>query len=175
MRVAISGKSGCGNTTITRMVSEALGVRMVNYTFRNLARELGFSFEELCRRADEDPSYDRYVDTRQVELAMEGDAILGSRLAVWMLSEADLKVYLTASLDERARRIQQREGGDIAEVKRRTQERDRLDRERYLRLYNIDNDDTSAADLVIDTDEKSPEEVTRLIVAEAKRRAGKKE
>ena len=168
MRIAISGKSGCGNTTITRMVSEALEVRMVNYTFRNLAAEKGLEFEELCRMAETDPSWDRYLDARQVELAMEGDSILGSRLAIWILKEADLKVYLTASPRERARRIQQREGGDLQAVLEKTMERDRRDRNRYLRLYNIDNDDPSAADLVIDTEGKTPDEITDLIVQQAR-------
>ena len=41
MRIAISGKSGCGNTTVTRLVSEALGFEMINFTFRSLAEEIG--------------------------------------------------------------------------------------------------------------------------------------
>ncbi|MFW5801366.1 MAG: (d)CMP kinase [Spirochaeta sp.] len=169
MRIAISGKSGCGNTTITRMVSEALGVRMVNYTFRTLAREKGLEFEDLCRMAEEDPSWDRYLDARQVELAMEGDSILGSRLAIWILKEADLKVYLTASVQERVRRIQQREGGDFQTVMQKTVERDQRDHNRYLRLYNIDNDDTSAADIVINTEDKTPQEIADFIVEQAQR------
>ncbi|AFG38457.1 (d)CMP kinase [Spirochaeta africana] len=172
MRIAISGKSGCGNTTITRMVSETLGVRMVNYTFRSLAEEKGIEFEQLCQLAEQDPSWDRYLDARQVELAMEGDSILGSRLAIWMLQEADLKVYLTAPPEIRAQRIQQREGGDLHAVLEKTSERDRKDRNRYLRLYNIDNDDTSAADMVIDTSDKTPAEITDMIVARAQQLQG---
>lgn len=167
MRIAISGKSGCGNSTITRMVSERLGVQMVNYTFRNLAEEKGIPFHDLCRMAEDDPSWDRYLDKRQVELAMQQDSILGSRLAIWMLKHADIKVYLTASPEERARRIQKREGGDFESVLAATIERDRRDRNRYLRLYNIDNDDTSAADLVINTEGKTPEEIAGQITAAA--------
>ena len=39
LRIAISGLSGCGNTTVSKKLSEMLGVRMINYTFRNLAEE----------------------------------------------------------------------------------------------------------------------------------------
>ncbi|GAB6090695.1 (d)CMP kinase [Spirochaeta dissipatitropha] len=166
MRIAISGKSGCGNTTVTRMLSERLGVRMVNYTFRNLAEERGIPFSDLCRMAEDDPSYDKYLDARQVELAMEGDSILGSRLAIWMLKEADLKVYLTASSEERARRIHVREGGDFQDVLQATLDRDQRDRQRYLKLYNIDNDNPEVADLVIDTEHHDPGEICDLIISE---------
>ena len=101
--------------------------------------------------AKTDDSYDQYVDNHQVELALAENCVLGSRLAIWMLKEADLKVYLTASPEERARRIQKREGGTLEQRMRETCERDAHDSARYKRLYGIDNSDTGVADLVIDT------------------------
>ena len=91
LRIAISGKSGCGNSTVSRLVAESLKLRLINYTFRNIAEEQGISFEEVCRRAQKDYNYDRELDKKQVEMAMEGSCVLGSRLAVWMLKEVDLK------------------------------------------------------------------------------------
>lgn len=41
VRVAISGKSGCGNTTVSSMLAEKLGIKLINYTFRQLAAEKG--------------------------------------------------------------------------------------------------------------------------------------
>ena len=38
------------------------------------------------------------------------------------------------------------------------------DTERYGRIYGIDNNDTSQADLVIDTEGKTPEQIVDLIV-----------
>jgi len=36
MKIAVSGKSGCGNTTISRLVSEKLELSFINFTFRSL-------------------------------------------------------------------------------------------------------------------------------------------
>ena len=47
LRVAISGKSGCGNTTVSSRLAESLQVTLINYTFRNLAKELGISLVEI--------------------------------------------------------------------------------------------------------------------------------
>ncbi len=171
MRIAISGKSGCGNTTVTRLVSQALGYEMINVTFRTLAEEQGMDFWQLCHLAESDDSYDLEVDRRQVELALSHqDCVLGSRLAIWMLKEADLKVYLDASIEERARRIAKREGGSLEERMEETRARDRRDSDRYRRLYDIDNSDTSAVDLLIDTTLLSAEEVAGLIIEEVRRR-----
>jgi cytidylate kinase len=82
-----------------------------------------------------------------------------------MLEEADLKVYLRAAPETRARRIAEREGEGIEAVAAFTAERDRQDRERYLRIYHIDNDDYGFADLVVDTDSLDPRGIGDLIIA----------
>lgn len=166
IRVAISGKSGCGNTTVSTLLSQKLGITLINYTFRQLAAEKGLTLQQVIENAKTDDSYDIYTDTHQVELAKETSCVLGSRLAIWMLKEADLKVYLLASDDIRASRILNREGGDIEEIKRFTAFRDSQDSARYKKLYNIDNTDYSAADIVIDTADKNPEQITELIIEE---------
>lgn len=167
VKIAISGKSGCGNSTVSRMVADRLGLRLVNYTFRNLAKERNMTFEELRAAAERDLSWDRYLDKRQLELAGEGECVLGSRLAVWLLKDADLSVYLTAPLTVRARRIREREGGTLEAVLEQTKQRDEKDHLRYLKLYNIDNNDYSLVDLVIDTENMEPHQVASKIIAEA--------
>ena len=127
LRIAISGKSGCGNTTVSTLLSEKLGVKLINYTFRQLASEKGLSLAQVIENAKNDDSYDKYVDNHQVELAKAESCVLGSRLAIWMLKEADLKVYLYASDDVRANRVFKREGGDLQEIKDFTAMRDRED------------------------------------------------
>ena len=167
VRIAVSGKSGCGNTTVCRLLADALELRFINFTFRSLAQEKGLSLKEVLVLAAKDDSWDREVDTRQVELARMGNGcVLGSRLAIWMLPEADLKVFLAAKPEVRVKRIQGREGGSLTHIEEFTAERDRQDRERYRRIYNIDNDDYSFADIVIDTDEIPPAEIAEQIIAE---------
>ena len=137
---------------------------MVNFTFRQLAAERGVDFWTFCRMAEADDDIDRELDRRQVERAMaEENCVLGSRLAIWMLEKADLKVYLQATSETRAKRVLKREGGSLEERMAQTEMRDRNDSARYKRIYGIDNSDTSVADLVIDTDDRTPEEIVELI------------
>ena len=100
------------------------------------------------------------------------DCVLGSRLAIWMLDKADLKVYLTASAETRARRILKREGGTFEERYEQTFRSDSIDSARYMKIYGFDN--TSAEeveDIVIATDERTPEEIAGIIIEAARGKA----
>lgn len=164
LRVAISGKSGCGNTTVSGLLSQKLGITLINYTFRQLAAEKGMTLPQVIEAAKNDDSYDKYVDKHQVELALKESCVLGSRLAIWMLKEADLKVYLFASDETRAARVFNREGGDLQQIKDFTAMRDREDTGRYKEFYDIDNNDYSFADLIIDVNTKTPDEIVQIII-----------
>ncbi|MDR1839221.1 MAG: AAA family ATPase [Treponema sp.] len=169
IKIAVSGRSGCGNTTVSRMTADSLGLRFINFTFRSLAQERGIDLKEILALAAQDDSWDKEIDKRQVALALEGGGcVLGSRLAIWMLKQADVKVYLEASPKVRAQRIVNREGGSLEEVAAFTAERDRQDHGRYLRIYGIDTDDYSFADLVINTDDITPQQIVDKITEKAR-------
>lgn len=171
LRIAISGKSGCGNTTVSTLLSQKLGIKLINYTFRQLAQEKGLTLEQVIENAKTDDSYDKYVDNHQVELALKESCVLGSRLAIWMLKEADVKVYLLASDDLRAGRILNREGGDLQKIKEFTAMRDSEDTKRYKKLYNIDNNAyEGTADIIIDTSLSGPEGIVDNILDELSKR-----
>jgi len=170
IKIAVSGMSGCGNTTVSKIVADRLGLKFINFTFRTLAQERGIEFREVLELAAKDDSWDREVDSRQVKLAREsGGCVIGSRLAIWMLEEADLKVYLRAKPETRAARIVKREGGNLEEIATFTAERDSRDNRRYIRTYNIDNNKYEFANLIIDTDNISPEKIANLIIEAAEK------
>ena len=171
LKIAVSGKSGCGNTTVSRLVSEKLELSFINFTFRSLAEEKGLRLEEVMEKAAADDWWDREVDSRQVAMAHKAEGcVLGSRLAIWMLKDADLKVYLRATPETRAERIARRECGALEKIAEFTKNRDRQDSERYLRIYGIDNNDYSFADLVVDTDNRGIAEIADIIIDTVKKR-----
>lgn len=170
LRIAISGKSGCGNTTVSTLLAQKLNIKLINFTFRQLAAEQGITLAEVIERAKTDDSFDITVDTRQVELARKESCVLGSRLAIWMLKEADMKIYLLASDDLRARRILNREGGDLEQIKSFTAMRDGEDSRRYKKLYDIDNNDYSFADMKVDTSCNVPDEIVQHVLDELLKR-----
>jgi len=169
MRIAISGHSGCGNTTATTNVGKSLGLRIMNYTFRDLAKDLGISFEELHHEAPTNFIYDYLTDLNLIRAALHQKVVLGTRLAAWIM-EADLRIWLHAPLEARAARINRRETekeSTYEQVLYKTLKRDEQNRKRYLQLYGIDITDHGDFDITINTDKLTAEQVSGLIVAAA--------
>lgn len=169
MRIAISGHSGCGNTTATTNVGRALGLNIVNYTFRDLARELDISFDDIHREAPDNFIFDYLTDLKCIRAALQENIVLGTRLAAWLM-DADLRIWLQAPLEARARRINKRESEKEAtyeSVLYKTLKRDEQNRKRYLQLYGLDIHDHSDFDVTINTEKLTAEQVSSLIVAAA--------
>lgn len=166
MRIAISGLSGCGNTTTCKALAKKLGFPVVNYTFRQMAEERGMDFWDFSALAEKDFSIDRDLDSKMVQMAHEQEnCILGSRLAIWNLKDADLKVYLRVSAQTRARRVFEREGGTLEQRIAETEKRDELNRLRYIKIYGIDNTKPEGvADLIIDSDNLTVDEIVQIIL-----------
>jgi len=136
--------------------------------FRQMARDHEMSLAEFGLLAEQDPSYDRMLDDRMVELARENENILlEGRLTAHMLTDDGLeafRVLLDADLDERARRVAEREDLDPQEAKGRITERERCEAARYREYYGIDIDDRSIYDLIVDTTSITAEEVSDVIL-----------
>jgi cytidylate kinase len=170
IRIAISSHSGCGNTTATTNVGKTLRLDVVNYTFRDLAKELNIQFEEIQKRAGESRIFDFLTDLKLMRLSLLPRVVVGSRLAGWLVN-ADLRVWLHAPLEARAKRIYQREPHkhpSYESVLYRTLQRDEQNRKRYLEIYGIDINDRSDFDIIINTEKLTAEQVSSLIVAGAR-------
>ncbi|MBI3587647.1 cytidylate kinase family protein [Candidatus Micrarchaeota archaeon] len=173
MKIAISGLTGCGNSTATNNVASALGLPVVNYTMHNMAAESGMDFEEFHAMAQKSDAVDIELDSKIIELAQKADeqsggCVVGTRLAGWLLQDADLRVWLHASLEVRARRVASREGLPYAEVLQRVSARDDADISRYKRIYGVDINDHEGFDLIVNTEYLTAEQAASLIVAAEK-------
>jgi cytidylate kinase len=166
MRLAISGKSGCGNTTISATLAKRLDYHLVNYTFRNLAEEMRVPMNEIQIRAKYDSTIDEALDQKQIKMALEHEnCVLASRLAIWMLKDADIKIWIDTPDEIRFKRISERENKDLDIVRVETIERDDDNETRYAMLYDIDVSKASeVADYVVDGT-KTPGEICDFIIA----------
>ena len=170
MRITISGPPGSGKTTACNRLSEMLGLKAVVFgkIFRELAAEKHLSLLEFGQLAEKDPSIDEAIDARIVEIARENeDIILESRLSAYMLSRNSIpafKIYLGASPEVRMSRIGVREGQSLEDAKRETVERQASEAKRYMMYYNIDINDMSVYDLVVNTDDLDPDGVIDTIM-----------
>ena len=163
--ITVSGLHGSGTSTQARRLAEALGLRYVSagLLFRRIARERGLTLEELSRLAEEDPELDRILDEQTREEARRGGVVIDAILSGWMVEDADFKIFLTAPLEERVRRIARREHLTLEEARRETLRRERSERERFKRYYGIDLTDLSIYDVVLNTALFKPDATARIL------------
>ena len=170
--VTISGPPGSGTSTLVGKIAQAFGWDSLNGgdVFRTEANRRGLSVEDLSAVAKGALDVDRALDAllRELMSAENSPEIIESRLSGWWAHQMGidcLRVWVAVSEEERAHRIQRREGGDFEDCLKRSRQRQKDDMERYLILYDIDLDDLSPYNLVVDADDKDENEVFAIVNA----------
>ncbi len=152
MIITISGSPGTGTTTLARALSAELRLPWINSgdLFRKIAGEKNISVKEMNLMAEKGPEIDYLIDDAQRSRAREGTGIFEGRLSGHLL-DADLKVLLKTDLRTRAERICRRESKMLEDAIQETRQREESEARRYKKYYNIDINDLSIYDLVVDT------------------------
>ena len=173
LKVTISGPPGSGTSTLVSRISASREWSSLNGgdVFREEARSRGISVEQLSSEAKKDLDVDRKLDSLLQERMISPDSpeIVESRLSGWWAYRNNLdclRVWVEVSEEERARRIQKREGGDLVDCLQRSKKRQKDDMERYSELYGINLDDMTPYDLVVNADNKDEVEVFRVVDSE---------
>ncbi len=169
--VTISGLPGSGTTTVARLLEKETGITYVysGDIFRKMAKKYNMSLEDFGRYCEKHKEVDEELDRYQLEILKKGNVILEGRISGWIAYRNtidSLKVILEAELETRVERIIKREKGDFKKRKQEIIEREKSEATRYKNYYDIDVCDTSIYDLVIDSSDKTPEEIVEIIIKE---------
>jgi cytidylate kinase len=166
VKITITGGLYSGKSTVARAISEAL-----DYTYfsvgelqRSLAVEKGMSITEYNKYML-DNNLDHEIDNRTIETGKEKENFIFDARLAWYFIPDSFKIYLKVELDaavERAMRDERGKSEKYAskeEAKENITERRRLEVSRFKDIYNVDIDEDSNYDLVMDTSEMTLEEV----------------
>ncbi len=167
--ITISGLPGTGKTTVARLLEKHLGLEYVysGEIFRQLADKHRMTLEEFGRYCESHRKIDEELDRYQLGVLKQGNVIVEGRISGWLAHRNHIpaiKVLLRADIAIRAARIVKREQGDIQKRKEEIFAREKSEASRYKKYYGIDVSDTSIYDVIIDTGDKTPEEITGIII-----------
>lgn len=165
--VTIGGPPGSGKSTAGRLAAQRLGLefRSAGELFRAEGRTRGMDVEAFGRYAESHPEVDRELDRLMQTLATPG-RLLEGRVQGALCRRNGIPVHyvvVTASEDERVRRVAGRDGQSETEARDRLRAREASERDRYLRFYGIDID-REVPDLSVDATVPPPHDVAEAIV-----------
>lgn len=177
MLITIWWKAGSGKGTVSKLLAKELGYEIISVwdMKRKLAADMWINiieFNKMWDNPENAKEFDLKYEEYQQSLKLSDNIILDSRLGFYAQPKA-FKILLDVDEEIAWERIfkAKRETDKhttkkhaIAEVK----ERNANDEARYKKLYNIDLWDPNNYNLVIDTSERTPEEVLQIILDEFK-------
>jgi cytidylate kinase len=180
--IVISGWPAVGKTTIACKLAEEFGLVMYNGgdILKMLAEEKGYSTErddwwdtteakKFMEKRKSDPTFDKKVDKKLVEIVKKGGAVITSYTLPWLVQEESviIKFWLRGSPENRAKRMANRDDITFAEAKRIVNMRDDENKKIYYKLYGFRfGEDLTIFDYVLNTDRLSLDsliEISKLI------------
>ncbi len=171
--ISLSGQLGSGKSTVGKLLAQKLG-----YTFystgnaqRKIAAERGITTLELNKLSMTDTSIDKQIDSVFKNLVrQEENFVVDSRLAFFFIPSS-LKVKLNVQTKVAAERIfndpsrsEEKKYTSIKEAEQSLLDRRALEVERFKTLYHVDIDNEANFDFIIDTTDKTPQEIVDLII-----------
>lgn len=172
MIISITGKPCSGKGTVSKIICNNHNFEYIctGDIFRNFTKEFGFANILEFQQSEKVYDIDKLVDNKTIEIGktrLKDNIVFDSRLA-WHFIPKSYKVFVDVSWDEAANRLisanrSSEQVSNIIEAKNTLINRWEVENKRYSELYNINNLDLNNYDLVVSSDNKTPEEVAEEI------------
>ena len=168
-------KAWSGKGTVSKLLAKELWYEIVSIwdMKRKLAAEMWINiieFNKMWDNPEKSAEFDLKYEEYQKSLKLTDNIILDSRL--WFYAQPNaFKILLDVDEEIAGERIfKAKRETDKNTTKKQAinevKERNSSDKARYLKLYNVDLRNPNNYNLVIDTSERSPEEVLQIILDE---------
>lgn len=172
MIITITGDLGSGKSTIAKKLSKKLGFKYYSTgsIFRSLAKKKKISLIELSKLAETDNKIvDKEIDDYQKNLGKKEDNfVLEGRLGFKFIPKS-IKICLKVNEEEAAKRIiknkrQDEQFSSIEQAVKELKKRRDSELKRYKKLYNVDIEQNSHFDYVIDTTKLNRNQVLKKVL-----------
>ncbi len=173
--IVVSGPPAIGKTTVAKGLAKEFNLNYLSGgdILKEFASEQGFSSSgddwwdtddgmKFLNQRKENPEFDKKVDEKLIQLFENGDVVITSYTLPWLI-DSGIKLWLSGSIDNSAKRMQNRDNLDNSSALEVVTKRFNENKLIYKNLYNFEfGDDLSVFDKIIETDGKNAEQVLEI-------------
>lgn len=171
MKITVSGIVGSGKSTISKILAKRLRIEYhsVGKIMRKMALDKKIPLIELSKISEKTDSIDKELDELQIEIGKTSDNfVMDSRLGFYFIPDS-YKIFLDVDIETAVKRIHSDKRHDeayesIEKAKEDIIQRINSEKLRYKKYYGIDFPHGCKFDLIIDTNNKSIEEIVEEIL-----------
>lgn len=171
--ITITGDHASGQGTLSNNLQKKLNYEIYRngQYVRKLAAEKGMSIVEFQTYLNEHPDLDREVEKSAANYASTRDNLIIDAKLGWYAIPESFKVYLKVDIEvavkrafEDASRKETEPFASLEEARNKILYRHREETNRWKEEYGVNRDDMSNYDLVLDTTELTPQEVSNTVL-----------
>jgi radical S-adenosyl methionine domain-containing protein 2 len=167
-RITLSGQVASGKTTIGKLLAQQLSYDLISIgnKTRELASKMGLTIVDFQKMCSQNPEIDKNIDKEfSDECNSKNNLIIDYRLGFKFIDKA-YNIFLKTSSEVAIERLKL--DNRINETHYTIKQRNELFQQQFFSSYNVDIMDESHYDLVINTDDLSPEEIVDEILIKIK-------
>jgi len=172
LTIVISGPPGAGSTRTALNLAKKLGLKYFSTgdLFKSYSKQTKNQALDVWDQFGKIRKFHQDLDEYMKQKAKKGNIVICGKLSVFLLKDlADFKVWIGSPLRVRANRVAKREAISMIRAMDQVKKREEIERKTWKRIYEFDYfDSKNLADLVIDSSDKSVEEVVREIMESMK-------
>lgn len=174
--IVISGKPGCGSSTVAKLLAKKLKLKHFsvgdyNKSHSKAKKETDKSIEVWKTNTGSSKKFHLDSDKLAAKTARKGNVVIDGKIGVKMLKGYyDFSVWLKAGKGIRAKRYAKRDNSTFGWALKKLNEKERLERSNWKQIYGFDYfSQEKEADVVVNTVNKTPEHIVDLIISKVRR------
>ena len=178
MIITITGKPCSGKGTVSKILCDKYNFEYIctGDMFRTLAYSYGYDNILEFQKDERIKDVDNMIDSKIKQIGIDrinDDIIIDSRLA-WNFIPNSFKVFIDVDWNIAGERLlnAKRDSEQVLNLEtaiKKAKDRWDIENNRYIELYNTDNTNPNNYNLVISSNNASPEELAELIYTEYKK------
>jgi len=167
-KITISGYAGTGKSTVGKMLADRLGYGFLsvgNFAREFAEMEFGMSINEFQAKCKEEPVLDDIVNHKFRDMCNSGEKIVADFRLGFHFVRNSINILFVLSEEEAFKRLagadRKMEQTDFESMRTRNENM----RRRFIEKYGVDFADENNYDLVVDTGQKTQNEVVERILS----------